>query len=186
MKDGVTLVSFIWPAQNRELLEQLQAKEATVLAMDAVPRITRAQTMDALSAMANLAGYRAVIEGARSTSAVRSAGRSTAAGRIKPARVLVIGAGVAGLAASRPRARSAPSSRAFDTRPAVREQVQSLGATFLPFEWKKRPAKAKAATRRQMADAYIEAEQALHRAARQGVGHHRHDGARARDRRRRS
>jgi NAD(P) transhydrogenase subunit alpha len=158
MKDGATLIAFIWPAQNRELLEKLQAKRATVLAMDAVPRTTRAQRMDALSATANLAGYRAVIEAAAHFGRPLGA-QTTAAGRIKPARVLVIGAGVAGLAAvAAARALGAVVS-AFDTRPAVREQVQSLGATFLPFEWKGETGEGEGGYARQMSDAYLEAEQ---------------------------
>ncbi len=160
MKDGATLVSFIWPAQNRELLEKLQAKKLTVLAMDAVPRTTRAQRMDALSATANLAGYRAVIEAAAHFGRPLGA-QTTAAGRIKPARVLVIGAGVAGLAAvAAARALGAIVS-AFDTRPTVREQVQSLGATFLPFEWKNETGEGEGGYARQMSDAYLEAEQAF-------------------------
>ena len=160
MKDGVTLVSFVWPAQNRELLEKLQAKKATVLAMDAVPRTTRAQRMDALSATANLAGYRAVIEAAAHFGRPLG-GQTMAAGRIKPARVLVIGAGVAGLAAvAAARALGAVVS-AFDTRPTVREQVQSLGATFLPFEWKNETGEGEGGYARQMSDAYLEAEQAF-------------------------
>ncbi|HXU72639.1 MAG TPA: NAD(P)(+) transhydrogenase (Re/Si-specific) subunit alpha, partial [Polyangia bacterium] len=135
MRDGITLISFVWPAQNRELLEKLQAKKATVLAMDSVPRTTRAQRMDALSATANLAGYRAVIEAAHAFGRPLGA-QTTAAGRIKPARVLVVGAGVAGLAAIAAARSLGAVVSAFDTRPTVREQVQSLGATFLPFEWK--------------------------------------------------
>lgn len=158
MKEGATLLSFVWPAQNRELLEKFQQRKLTVLAMDAVPRITRAQRMDALSAMANLAGYRAVIEAAHHFGRPLGA-QTTAAGRIKPARVLVVGAGVAGLAAvAAARALGAIVS-AFDTRPAVREQVQSLGATFLPFEWKGETGEGEGGYARQMSDAYLEAEQ---------------------------
>jgi NAD(P) transhydrogenase subunit alpha len=158
IKTGATLISFIWPAHQRELLERLQARKLTVLAMDAVPRVTRAQRMDALSAMANLAGYRAVIEAAHHFGRPLGA-QTTAAGRIKPARVLVVGAGVAGLAAiAAARALGAVVS-AFDTRPAVREQVQSLGATFLPFEWKGETGEGAGGYARQMSDAYLEAEQ---------------------------
>jgi H+-translocating NAD(P) transhydrogenase subunit alpha len=160
MKEGAALISFIWPSQNRELLEKLQAKKATVLAMEGVPRTTRAQRMDALSATANLAGYRAVIEAAAHFGRPLGA-QTTAAGRIKPARVLVVGAGVAGLAAvAAARALGAIVS-AFDTRPAVREQVQSLGATFLPFEWKKESGEGEGGYARQMSDAYLESEQAF-------------------------
>ena len=95
---GPILISFIWPAQNKELVDRLAARKVTVLAMDAVPRITRAQKLDALSAMANIAGYRAVVEAAHHFGRFFS-GQMTAAGRVTPAKVLVIGAGVAGLAA---------------------------------------------------------------------------------------
>lgn len=160
IKEGALVVSFIWPAQHRELLEKLQTRKLTVLAMDAVPRTTRAQRMDALSATANLAGYRAVVEAAHAFGRPLGA-QTTAAGRIKPARVLVIGAGVAGLAAvAAARALGAVVS-AFDTRPAVREQVQSLGATFLPFEWKGESGEGEGGYARQVSDAYLEAEQAF-------------------------
>lgn len=98
IKEGATLVSFIWPAQNPDLMEKLSAKKITVLAMDAVPRISRAQSLDALSSMANIAGYRAVVEAAHEFGSFFT-GQITAAGKVPPAKVLVIGAGVAGLAA---------------------------------------------------------------------------------------
>ena len=98
MRQGGILVSFIWPAQNPELLQQLAAKQATVLAMDCVPRLSRAQKLDALSSMANIAGYRAVIEAAHQFGRFFT-GQITAAGKVPPAKVFVIGAGVAGLAA---------------------------------------------------------------------------------------
>ena len=98
MREGGTLVCFLWPAQNPELLKQLAAKKATVLAMDSVPRISRAQKLDALSSMANIAGYRAVIEAAHHFGRFFT-GQITAAGKVPPAKVFVIGAGVAGLAA---------------------------------------------------------------------------------------
>ena len=119
---GPTLISFIWPAQNPELLERLAARKATVLAMDAVPRITRAQKLDALSSMANIAGYRAVIEAAHHFGRFFT-GQITAAGQVPPAKVLVIGAGVAGLAAigaaarpGRDRARVRHAARSCATR----------------------------------------------------------------------
>ena len=127
LKPGTTLISFIWPAQNKELLDRLAARKVTVLAMDAVPRITRAQKMDALSAMANIAGYRAVVEAAHHFGRFFS-GQMTAAGRVKPAQVLVLGAGVAGLAAIAAAGGLGAVVQAFDTRPVVREQVESLGA----------------------------------------------------------
>jgi len=125
-----TLVSFIWPAKNAELLERLAARRATVLAMDQVPRITRAQKMDALSSMANIAGYRAVIEAASFYGRFFT-GQMTAAGKVPPAKVLVIGAGVAGLAAIGAARSLGAIVRAFDTRAEVREQIQSMGAEFL-------------------------------------------------------
>jgi NAD(P) transhydrogenase subunit alpha len=158
MREGTFLISFIWPAQNRELLEKLQSRKMTVLAMDSVPRTTRAQRMDALSAMANLAGYRAVVEAMAHFGRFLGA-QSTAAGRIKPARVLVVGAGVAGLAAIAAARAAGAVVSAFDTRPVVREQVESLGATFLPFEWKGETGEGQGGYARQMSDAYLEAEQ---------------------------
>jgi NAD(P) transhydrogenase subunit alpha len=125
-----SLISFIWPAQNQELVERLSGQQATVLAMDAIPRISRAQKMDALSSMANIAGYRAVIEAANQFGRFFT-GQITAAGKVPPAKVLVIGAGVAGLAAIGAAKSLGAIVRAFDTRPVVKEQVESLGAEFL-------------------------------------------------------
>ncbi|WP_309242618.1 Re/Si-specific NAD(P)(+) transhydrogenase subunit alpha [Limnofasciculus baicalensis] len=130
LSEGGTLISFIWPAQNPELLEKLAARKATVLAMDAVPRISRAQKLDALSSMANIAGYRAIIEAANNFGRFFT-GQITAAGKVPPAKVLVIGAGVAGLAAIGAGRGLGAIVRAFDTRPVVKEQVESLGAEFL-------------------------------------------------------
>jgi len=130
LPEGATLVSFIWPAKNGELVERLAARRATVLAMDQVPRITRAQKMDALSSMANIAGYRAVIEAASFYGRFFT-GQMTAAGKVPPAKVLVIGAGVAGLAAIGAARSLGAIVRAFDTRSEVREQIQSMGAEFL-------------------------------------------------------
>ncbi len=125
-----SLISFIWPAQNQDLVERLSGQQATVLAMDAIPRISRAQKMDALSSMANIAGYRAVIEAANQFGRFFT-GQITAAGKVPPAKVLVIGAGVAGLAAIGAAKSLGAIVRAFDTRPVVKEQVESLGAEFL-------------------------------------------------------
>ncbi|MEP0919224.1 Re/Si-specific NAD(P)(+) transhydrogenase subunit alpha [Leptolyngbya sp. DQ-M1] len=130
LHEGTTLISFIWAAQHPELVEHLANRKATVLAMDAVPRISRAQKLDALSSMANIAGYRAVIEAAHQFGRFFT-GQITAAGKVPPAKVLVIGAGVAGLAAVGTARSLGAIVRAFDTRPAVKEQVQSLGAEFL-------------------------------------------------------
>ncbi len=129
-----TIISFIWPAQNGELLDKLAERQATVLAMDAIPRISRAQKLDALSSMANIAGYRAVIEAANQFGRFFT-GQITAAGKVPPAKVMIIGAGVAGLAAIGAARSLGAVVRAFDTRPAVKEQVQSLGAEFLELEF---------------------------------------------------
>lgn len=125
-----SLISFIWPAQNPDLVDRLSNRHATVLAMDAIPRISRAQKMDALSSMANIAGYRAVIEAANQFGRFFT-GQITAAGKVPPAKVLVIGAGVAGLAAIGAAKSLGAVVRAFDTRPVVKEQVESLGGEFL-------------------------------------------------------
>jgi len=133
--DGKILISFIWPASNEALLEKLKAKNMTVLAMDMVPRISRAQKMDALSSMANIAGYRAVIEAGNHFGRFFM-GQMTAAGKVPPARVLVVGAGVAGLAAIGTSVALGAVTLAFDVRPEVAEQIESMGAefVFLDFE----------------------------------------------------
>jgi H+-translocating NAD(P) transhydrogenase subunit alpha len=130
LRPSATLVSFIWPAANQELVQRLGARRVTVLAMDQVPRVTRAQKMDALSSMANIAGYRAIIEAASFFGRFFT-GQMTAAGKVPPAKVLVIGAGVAGLSAIGTARSLGAIVRAFDTRPAVKEQVESMGAEFL-------------------------------------------------------
>jgi NAD(P) transhydrogenase subunit alpha len=134
MRQGGTLVSFIWPAQNADLLQALAAKKATVLAMDSVPRISRAQKMDALSSMANIGGYRAVIEAAHQFGRFFT-GQITAAGKVPPAKVFVIGAGVAGLAAIGAANGLGAIVRANDTRAEVGDQIRSLGAEFVPVEY---------------------------------------------------
>jgi H+-translocating NAD(P) transhydrogenase subunit alpha len=159
LKEGSTLISFIWPAQNKELLERLAARKVTVLAMDAVPRITRAQRMDALSAMANIAGYRAVIEAASHFGRFFP-GQVTAAGRVQPAQVFIVGAGVAGLAAIAAARALGAQVRAFDTRPAVREQVESLGATFVEFKFEE-AGEGVGGYAKEMSEAYLAAEQAM-------------------------
>jgi len=134
MHEGQTLVSFIWPAQNPELLKQLAARKVTVLAMDSVPRISRAQKLDALSSMANIAGYRAVIEAAHHFGRFFT-GQITAAGKVPPAKVFVIGAGVAGLAAIGTAAGLGAIVRANDTRPEVGDQVKSMGGEFVTVDY---------------------------------------------------
>ena len=133
MRDGATLVSFIWPAQNPDLMKALAARKATVLAMDSVPRISRAQKLDALSSMANIAGYRAVIEAANVFGRFFT-GSITAAGKVPPAKVFVIGAGVAGLAAIGAASGLGAIVRANDTRPEVADQVKSMGGEFVGVE----------------------------------------------------
>jgi len=134
LREGGTLVCFIWPAQNPDLLKQLAAKKATVLAMDSVPRISRAQKLDALSSMANIAGYRAVIEAAHHFGRFFT-GQITAAGKVPPAKVFVIGAGVAGLAAIGTAAGLGAIVRANDTRPEVGDQVKSMGGEFVTVDY---------------------------------------------------
>ena len=134
LREGGTLVSFIWPAQNPELLRELAARKATVLAMDSVPRISRAQKLDALSSMANIAGYRAVIEAAHHFGRFFT-GQITAAGKVPPAKVFIIGAGVAGLAAIGAAAGLGAVVRANDTRPEVADQIKSLGGEYVPVDY---------------------------------------------------
>jgi NAD(P) transhydrogenase subunit alpha len=134
IREGTTLVSFIWPAQNPELLQALAARKITVLAMDSIPRISRAQKCDALSSMANIAGYRAVIEAANQFGRFFT-GQITAAGKVPPAKVFVIGAGVAGLAALGTAVSLGAIVRANDTRPEVGDQVKSMGAEFVPVDY---------------------------------------------------
>jgi NAD(P) transhydrogenase subunit alpha len=157
LKEGARLISFVWPAQNKELLERLAKRKATVLAMDAVPRISRAQKLDALSAMANIVGYRAVIESAAVYGRFLG-GQITAAGSIRPATVLVLGAGVAGLAAVGCAKSLGAVVKAFDTREAVREQVESLGGQFIKFEFDEK-GEGEGGYAKQMSDAYLAAEQ---------------------------
>ncbi|MGW8780253.1 Re/Si-specific NAD(P)(+) transhydrogenase subunit alpha [Streptomyces sp. NPDC055796] len=133
LRDGATLVSLIGPALNPDLVEELASRPITVLAMDAVPRISRAQSLDVLSSMANIAGYRAVVEAAHAFGRFFT-GQVTAAGKVPPAKVLVAGAGVAGLAAIGAASSLGAIVRATDPRPEVAEQVRSLGGDFLAVE----------------------------------------------------
>jgi NAD(P) transhydrogenase subunit alpha len=158
---GKTLVSFLWPAQNPELLERLTASGATVMAMDSVPRISRAQKMDALSSMANIGGYRAVVEAAQHFGRFFT-GQITAAGKVPPAKVLVIGAGVAGLAAIGAAGGMGAIVRSFDTRPEVKEQVESMGAEFLMLEFEEdADGSGEGGYAKVMSKEFIEAEMAL-------------------------
>ncbi|MDF3342026.1 Re/Si-specific NAD(P)(+) transhydrogenase subunit alpha [Mycolicibacterium septicum] len=130
LRDGATLVSLISPGLKPELVEKLSTRPITVLAMDAVPRISRAQSLDVLSSMANIAGYRAVVEAAHSFGRFFT-GQVTAAGKVPPAKVLVVGAGVAGLAAIGAAGSLGAIVRATDPRPEVADQVASLGGEYL-------------------------------------------------------
>lgn len=159
LSEGKTLISFIYPAQNQELLEQLAAKKVNVLSMDCVPRISRAQKLDALSSMANIAGYRAVIEAANNFGRFFT-GQITAAGKVPPAKVMVIGAGVAGLAAIGAAKSLGAIVRAFDTRPVVKEQVESLGGEFLELHFEE-DGTGEGGYAKTMSKEFIDAEMAL-------------------------
>ncbi|MCC6428444.1 MAG: Re/Si-specific NAD(P)(+) transhydrogenase subunit alpha [Phycisphaerales bacterium] len=159
LPENSVLISFVWPAQNRALLDRLCARKVTVLAMDCVPRITRAQKMDALSAMANIAGYRAIVEAA-SCYPRFFAGQITAAGRVDPAKVLVIGAGVAGLAAIGAARSLGAIVRAFDPRPATRDQVKSMGAEYLEVGMHE-SGEGAGGYAKEMSSAFVQAEMAL-------------------------
>ncbi len=159
LNPGTTLVSFIWPAQNPGLMEKLAERKVTVMAMDSVPRISRAQSLDALSSMANIAGYRAIVEAAHEFGRFFT-GQITAAGKVPPAKVMVIGAGVAGLAAIGAAISLGAIVRAFDTRPEVKEQVQSMGAEFLELDFKEEAGSGDGYAK-VMSEAFIKAEMAL-------------------------
>ena len=159
LKKGQTIISFLWPGQKQERLQQLAARGVTALAMDSVPRISRAQKMDALSSMANIAGYRAVIEAAQHFGRFFT-GQITAAGKIPPAKVLVIGAGVAGLAAIGAAKSLGAVVRGFDTRPEVKEQVKSLNAEFLELDFKEEGS-GSGGYAKQMSPEFIAAEMKL-------------------------
>ena len=134
LREGAMLVSFIWPAQNPELMQRLSERKASVLGMDCVPRISRAQKLDALSSMANIAGYRAVVEAAHAFGRFFT-GQITAAGKVPPAKVFIIGVGVAGLAAIGAANGLGAIVRASDTRPEVKDQVRSMGAEFVEVNY---------------------------------------------------
>ena len=144
LKSGQTLIGFFWPAQNPKMLKTLADRGVTVLAMDSIPRLSRAQKMDALSSMANVGGYRAVIEAAEHFGRFFT-GQVTAAGRVEPAKVLVIGAIV----------------RGFDTRPEVKEQIESLNAQFLALDVADEDGSGEGGYAKVMSEAYTNAEMAL-------------------------
>ncbi|KAL1892570.1 hypothetical protein Cpir12675_004499 [Ceratocystis pirilliformis] len=159
VKAGHTILSFVQPVQNKALVDKIAAQKATLFAMDMVPRISRAQVFDALSSMANIAGYKAVLE-ASNTFGRFLTGQVTAAGKIPPCKVLVIGAGVAGLSAIATARRMGAIVRGFDTRPAAREQVQSLGAEFIEVSVKEDGSGA-GGYAKEMSKEFIEAEMKL-------------------------
>ena len=162
MKEGLVMLSYLWPAQNQPLLQKLADKKVNAIAMDAIPRISRAQKMDVLSSMANIAGYRAVIEGSYHFGRFLN-GQITAAGKVEPAKVLVIGAGVAGLASIGAANSLGAIVRAFDTRKEVAEQIESMGAQFLTVEINEDGATASGYSK-EMSPAFIAAEMALFKA----------------------
>jgi len=155
-----TLISFLAPGQNPELLKQLTESGGTALSMDSVPRISRAQKMDALSSMANIAGYRAIVEAAQHFGRFFT-GQITAAGKIPPAKVLVIGAGVAGLSAIGAAKSMGAIVRSFDTRPEVKEQVESMDAEFLMLDFDDEDGTGEGGYAKLMSDEFIAAEMAL-------------------------
>jgi NAD(P) transhydrogenase subunit alpha len=160
LREGSSLISFIWPAQNPVLMEQLAAKKATVIAMDSVPRISRAQKLDALSSMANIAGYRAVIEAAHEFGRFFT-GQITAAGKVPPAKVFIIGVGVAGLAAIGAANGLGAIVRASDTRPEVKDQVKSMGAEFVEVDYQEEGSTA-GGYAKLMSEGYQKAQRALY------------------------
>lgn len=159
LREGSALISFIWPAKNTDQVSLLNRRRITTLAMDCVPRISRAQKLDALSSMANIAGYRAVIEAANEFGSFFT-GQITAAGKVPPAKVMVIGAGVAGLAAIGTAKSLGAIVRAFDTRLAVKDQVKSMGAEFLELEFEE-SGEGEGGYAKTMSDEFIAAEMAL-------------------------
>ncbi|HEX8638278.1 MAG TPA: Re/Si-specific NAD(P)(+) transhydrogenase subunit alpha [Pyrinomonadaceae bacterium] len=159
LRENGWLVGFVWAAQNKELLNRLAARRATIFAMDCIPRITRAQKMDTLSAMANIAGYRAVIEAANHFPRF-FAGQMTAAGKVEPAKMLVIGAGVAGLSAIGTARSLGAIVKAFDPRSATRDQVKSMGADFLELNVTEE-GEGKGGYAKEMSDSFLQAEMAL-------------------------
>jgi NAD(P) transhydrogenase subunit alpha len=160
LRSDQTLISFVGPGQNPDLLKQLTDSGATVMSMDSIPRISRAQKLDALSSMANIAGYRAVVEAAQHFGRFFT-GQITAAGKIPPAKVLVIGAGVAGLSAIGSAKSMGAIVRSFDTRPEVKEQVESMDAEFLMLDFEDEDGTGEGGYAKVMSDEFIKAEMAL-------------------------
>ena len=159
LTSGATLISFLWPAKNQDLIARMAARQVNALAMDQIPRITRAQKMDALSSMANISGYRAVVEAASCYGRFFT-GQMTAAGKVPAAKVLVIGAGVAGLAAIGAARSLGAIVRAFDTRAAVKDQVKSMGAEFIELNVEE-DGEGGGGYAKEMSPAFIKAEMAM-------------------------
>jgi len=159
MNEGQVMLSYLYPAQNQDLLSELAKNKINAVAMDAIPRISRAQKMDVLSSMANIAGYRSVIEAANIYGKFLN-GQITAAGKVNPAKILVIGAGVAGLAAIGTARSLGAIVKAFDTRAEVAEQIQSMGAEFLTVDIEEDGSTASGYSK-VMSQAFIDAEMAL-------------------------
>merc|ERR1712240_81281 len=159
LRDEATLYSFLYPGQNPDLVNALAAKKITAFGMDCVPRISRAQVFDALSSMANISGYRAVVEASNHFGRFFT-GQITAAGKVPPAKVLVIGGGVAGLAAVGQAKNMGAIVRAFDVRPAVKEQVESMGAEFLEVDIQE-DGSTEGGYAKEMSKEFIEAEMKL-------------------------
>jgi len=163
LKKEAVLVSFIWPLQNAGYVELLKEQQISALAMDTIPRISRAQSMDALSSMSNIAGYKAALLGANHLDKYFPM-MMTAAGTIPPAKVLVLGAGVAGLQAIATSKRLGAVVEAFDIRPAVKEQVESLGATFVEVEMESTETESKGGYAKELDEKNKERQQeAIHR-----------------------
>ncbi len=160
LKSGQTLISFLWPAQHPDMLKDLTDRGVTAIAMDSIPRISRAQKMDALSSMSNISGYRAIVEAAEHFGRFFT-GQITAAGKVQPAKVLVIGAGVAGLAAIGTAKGMGAIVRSFDTRPEVKEQIESMDAEFLMLDFKDEDGSGEGGYAKVMSDEFIKAEMAL-------------------------
>ena len=161
LNKGCTLICFFWPAQNEELLKTLAKAGVNVIAMDSIQRISRSQKMDALSSMANIGGYRAIVEAANQFGRFFT-GQITAAGKVPPAKVMIIGAGVAGLSAIGAAKSMGAIVRAFDTRMEAKEQVESLGAEFLELEFEE-DGSGEGGYAKTMSKEFIDAEMAMFR-----------------------
>lgn len=160
MSGGQALITYLWALRNRELVDKLKSAKITSFSMDAIPRISRAQSMDALSSMATIAGYKAVLLAATHLGKFMPM-LTTAAGTIRPAQGLIIGAGVAGLQAIATARRLGAVVEAFDTRPAVKEQVQSLGAKFVEIPHEAHDAEDKGGYAKEQSAEFIQKEKAL-------------------------